>query len=297
MQTIGWTFDLTVTNMLQNVYIHYINIHTYTWWWVKSHRKQCPSDAHLSLEVSFESFEWVMRVYGFAACVWLSATESWKHGQLLKIIVIIFSNDSVFGPHKRSIKPRFGPLLESPKAFKFGQKPSTFSISPPPFLSHHPHPPWYYQNLRIIISMAFLFNTSNFLLLLIITSLSFFSCIPFVYSLSTVSISENPNQTLICALIKTPNQQAFHLNCTSFPQGIQIPVNPNSSFSGIVAGSRFVCVLTQQSSSILLCWRFSTINGNGMSYKRIYCGPALKNLDAGNSHICGIVNKTNRLEC
>lgn len=143
--------------------------------------------------------------------------------------------------------------------------------------------------------MAFLFNTSNFLLLLIITSLSFFSCISFVYSLSTVSISENPNQTLICALIKLPNQQVFHLNCTSFPQGIKIQVN--SSFSGVVAGKGFVCALTQQPSSILLCWRFSTINGTDMYRKRIYGGPALKNLDAGNSHICGIVNGINRLEC
>ncbi|KAK3006353.1 hypothetical protein RJ639_017863 [Escallonia herrerae] len=34
-----------------------------------------------------------------------------------------------------------------------------------------------------------------------------------------------------------------------------------------------------------------------MSYKRIYLGPALKELDAGNSHVCGLVNGTNRLEC
>ncbi|XP_062163548.1 serine/threonine-protein kinase-like protein CCR4 [Alnus glutinosa] len=142
--------------------------------------------------------------------------------------------------------------------------------------------------------MAFLFNTSNCLLLLIITS---FSCIPFVYSLSTVAISENSNQTIICALIKAPNQQAFHLKCTSFPQGFQIRVNPNSSFSGIVAGKGFVCALKQPSPSILLCWRFSTINGADMIYKRIYNDTALKELDAGNSHICGIVNGTNRLEC
>jgi hypothetical protein len=143
--------------------------------------------------------------------------------------------------------------------------------------------------------MAFLFNAPNFLLLgFIITA---FSCIiPFVSSLSTVSISETANQTLICALIKSSNQQAFHLNCTSFPQGIQISVDPNLSFSAIVAGNGFVCGLRHPSSSILLCWRFST-NGTNMTYKRIYNDTALKRLDAGNSHICGIVNGTNRLKC
>ncbi|KAE8056189.1 hypothetical protein FH972_012980 [Carpinus fangiana] len=143
--------------------------------------------------------------------------------------------------------------------------------------------------------MAFLFNAPNFLLLgFIITA---FSCnIPFVSSLSTVSISETADKTLICALIKSSNQQAFHLNCTSFPQGIQIPVNPNLSFSAIVAGYGFVCGLRHPSSSILLCWRFSA-NGTNMSSKRIYNDTALKRLDAGNSHICGIVNETNRLEC
>ncbi|XP_059461459.1 serine/threonine-protein kinase-like protein CCR4 [Corylus avellana] len=143
--------------------------------------------------------------------------------------------------------------------------------------------------------MAFLFNAPNFLLLGFIITI--FSCIiPFVSSLSTVSISETSNHTLICALIKSSNQQAFHLNCTSFPQGIQIPVNQNFSFSAIVAGNGFVCGLTHPSSSILLCWRFS-INGTNMFNKRIYNGTALKQLDAGNSHICGIVNGTNRLEC
>lgn len=34
-----------------------------------------------------------------------------------------------------------------------------------------------------------------------------------------------------------------------------------------------------------------------MSYKRIYRGPVLKELESGSSHICGLVNETNRLEC
>ncbi|KAM4130618.1 hypothetical protein ACJW30_01G114500 [Castanea mollissima] len=135
---------------------------------------------------------------------------------------------------------------------------------------------------------------NSYLLLFFIICLSFFSCIPFVHSLSTVSISETDNYTLICALIKPPNRQAFVLNCTSFPQGIQIHVNPNASFSGIVAGHGFLCGLRSPSSSIMVCWRFST--SETKSPKRIYRGPAIKDLDAGNSHICG-VNGTNQLEC
>ncbi|KAG2691304.1 hypothetical protein I3760_08G003500 [Carya illinoinensis] len=145
--------------------------------------------------------------------------------------------------------------------------------------------------------MAFIFDNSNFLLLLLI-SLSFFSCIPLVYSLSTLSISETSNQTLICAITKPPNQPVFLLNCTGFPHGIQIPVNPNTSFSAIVAGNGFLCALRSPSSSstsIMGCWRFST-NGT-MTYKRIYRGPVLKELEAGNSHICGLVNGTNSLGC
>ncbi|KAA8538766.1 hypothetical protein F0562_028339 [Nyssa sinensis] len=44
------------------------------------------------------------------------------------------------------------------------------------------------------------------------------------------------------------------------------------------------------------CWRFST-NGTNMKYKRIYHGVAVKELDAGNSHICGLVNESNLLRC
>ncbi|KAG6649788.1 hypothetical protein I3843_07G229300 [Carya illinoinensis] len=147
--------------------------------------------------------------------------------------------------------------------------------------------------------MAFFFNNSNFILLLTV-SLSLVSCIPFVYSLSPVSISETSDQTLICAITTPPNQPVFHLNCTSFPpgKGIRIPENPNESFSGIVAGDGFFCALrppSSSSTSIVRCWRFST---DGTVYsKRIYRGPVLKELDAGNYHICGLVNETSRLEC
>ncbi|XP_041016430.1 serine/threonine-protein kinase-like protein CCR4 [Juglans microcarpa x Juglans regia] len=142
--------------------------------------------------------------------------------------------------------------------------------------------------------MAFIFNNSNFILPLIV-SLSLVSCIPFVYSLSTVSISETSDQPLICAITKPPNQPVS-LNCTSFPQETSFPVN--TSFSGIVAGKGFFCALrppSSSSTSIMRCWRFST--DGPVSSKCIYRGPALKELAAGNSHICGLVNETSRLEC
>ncbi|KAK9929663.1 hypothetical protein M0R45_026753 [Rubus argutus] len=124
-----------------------------------------------------------------------------------------------------------------------------------------------------------------------------FSCLIPIHSLSTVSISENSNnQTLICSL--TP-QHSF-LNCTSFPSGIRIhPVRTNTSFTGLVGGYGFLCALrssSSSSSSVMICWRFSA-NGTNMKRKQIYSGPALKELKAGNSHVCGVVNETNRLQC
>ncbi|KAJ7949650.1 Mitogen-activated protein kinase kinase kinase [Quillaja saponaria] len=147
--------------------------------------------------------------------------------------------------------------------------------------------------------MAFLLiNHPNFCFLV---CLLFLSSIPFVYSLSSISISESSNQTLICALQPAANKEAF-LNCTSFPEGIPInPLIPNVTYSEIVAGNGFVCALRTpsfSSISVLVCWRFSNINGTNMVfYKRIYRGSVLKQLDAGNSHVCGLVNGTSRLEC
>ncbi|KAL5845885.1 hypothetical protein ACOSQ3_009409 [Xanthoceras sorbifolium] len=130
--------------------------------------------------------------------------------------------------------------------------------------------------------------------LVLLFSISFISLTPksFVSSLSTFSISETSNRTIICAL--TTNSS---LNCTS----TDFRVNPSASFSGVVSGDGFVCSLrTFSSSSAMHCWRFSANNnvtGSNMEYRRIYRGPALHQLEAGNSHICGLVNGTNRLNC
>ncbi|PRQ20303.1 putative protein kinase RLK-Pelle-CR4L family [Rosa chinensis] len=122
------------------------------------------------------------------------------------------------------------------------------------------------------------------------------SCLIPIHSLSTVSISETSNnQALICSL----TQQHSFLNCTSFPSGIRIPVSTDTSFTGLVGGYGFLCALrsgSSSSSSVMICWRFSA-NGTNMSTKRIYTGPALKELRAGNSSVCGLVDGTNRLQC
>ncbi|KAK0576454.1 hypothetical protein LWI29_017780 [Acer saccharum] len=119
---------------------------------------------------------------------------------------------------------------------------------------------------------------------------------PLVSSLSTFSISETSDRTIICALTAySTNRRAYSLNCTS----PDFTVNPSASFSGIVSGDGFLCSLTtlsSSSSSIIHCGRLSAAAA-GMIYKRIYKGPALHQLEAGNSHICGLVNGTNHLQC
>ncbi|KAG8660831.1 hypothetical protein MANES_02G199400v8 [Manihot esculenta] len=143
------------------------------------------------------------------------------------------------------------------------------------------------------MDFLFLRYTLSFLFLFLL----FFPSFPSVLSLSTVAISQTSDQTLVCALGITSSRQSF-LNCTSFPAGIQIPgLNSNFSYSGIVAGDGFLCSLISFShSSIIVCWRFST-NGSNIVYKRVYQGSVLRELQAGNSHICGLVNATNRLQC
>ncbi|XP_021300080.1 serine/threonine-protein kinase-like protein CCR4 [Herrania umbratica] len=140
--------------------------------------------------------------------------------------------------------------------------------------------------------MGLFFCESHRVSLLIV---SFLCSVSICSSLSSVSISETSNLTLVCAL----EPQRSSLNCASFPPGIQTPFNSNYSFSGIVSGEGFLCGLRPSFSSsnisVMHCWRFSS-DGTTIEFKRIYEGPGLKQLDAGNSHICGL-NETNALEC
>lgn len=123
--------------------------------------------------------------------------------------------------------------------------------------------------------------------------LLFFCLVSSNSSLSTFSVSESPNQTpLVCALIPSSNGANF-LNCSSQ----FISVNPNATFSAIVSGEGFLCTVRSfSSSSAMHCWRFSA-NGSNMIYKRIHREPSLQQLEAGNSHICGILNRTSGFQC
>ncbi|XP_039024647.1 serine/threonine-protein kinase-like protein CCR4 [Hibiscus syriacus] len=122
---------------------------------------------------------------------------------------------------------------------------------------------------------------------------SFLSFVSFSVSLSTFSISETSNFTLVCALV--PSLNCSTLSGTRF----RTPFDPHVSFSGIVSGDGFLCGLrpsfSSPNASVMHCWRFFN-NGATMEFKRIYNGPALTQLEAGNSHICGL-NETNALEC
>ncbi|XP_010063708.2 serine/threonine-protein kinase-like protein CCR4 [Eucalyptus grandis] len=147
----------------------------------------------------------------------------------------------------------------------------------------------------------FLGKLRSLLSLIVSLSLFFFFALPFaspVASLSTVSITKTGKRTLVCALIKTPDESVF-LNCTSFPAGIQIPANIDASFTGIVGGDGFLCGLRGKyfsTPSSLVCWRYSA-NGTEYSYRRIYRGPPVTELDSGDAHVCGLANGTSRLKC
>ncbi|KAK7312065.1 hypothetical protein VNO77_35611 [Canavalia gladiata] len=139
--------------------------------------------------------------------------------------------------------------------------------------------------------MALLFNPHLFI------SFYFLSSLALINALSTVSISETSNQTLICVLQHPNSQGQSNLNCTSFPSGIALEMNPNISYSQIVGGNGFVCALrtaASSSMSIMGCWRFSG-NVTNVPYKRIYRGPVIDDIESGNSHVCGLVK--GKVEC
>ncbi|CAA0408304.1 putative serine/threonine-protein kinase-like protein CCR4 RLK-Pelle-CR4L family [Arabidopsis thaliana] len=136
--------------------------------------------------------------------------------------------------------------------------------------------------------------SSYFVSLLLLLSSFSFVC----FSLSTVSISHISNQTLVCAL----NNHSY-LQCSSFPlNSIRFSLTSNLQnrrFSGVVSGNGFVCGLISRldpNTSTLLCWRFS-VDGTNMLHKRIYHGPELEELEAGNSRICGVERVSRRLRC
>ncbi|KAJ9559734.1 hypothetical protein OSB04_004894 [Centaurea solstitialis] len=142
-----------------------------------------------------------------------------------------------------------------------------------------------------------------------IFSLTIFLLLPFISSsIPTVSISViSSNQTLVCALTRSPTLQLTQLNCTTNSNsnsGIWIPSNDGiaNSFVGIVGGTGFLCGLSSPflnssavPTSFVVCWRF--LPDGRTVYKRVYIGPALKAIDSGETHVCGIVNSTGQVLC
>ncbi|GAB4861475.1 hypothetical protein Ancab_036677 [Ancistrocladus abbreviatus] len=140
--------------------------------------------------------------------------------------------------------------------------------------------------------MAALLISKTYFHLLFLAFCFLISFPPTISSLPTVSISEASNQILVCAL----DQQSF-LHCARFPSGIRIHFKSrNFNYSGIVAGNGFLCFLRSSLlTSVIGCWRFST-NFTNIGFKRIYRGHVLDQLEAGNTHICGLEKGTNQLK-
>ncbi|MBA0659798.1 hypothetical protein Goklo_011897, partial [Gossypium klotzschianum] len=110
----------------------------------------------------------------------------------------------------------------------------------------------------------------------------------------------NISEAVVIGRVPSPELNRSSLNCSSFPSpGIQTPFHPNDSFTGIVSGDGFLYGFRPSFSSsnvlVMHYWRFFN-NGTTMEFKWIYRGPALNQLEAGNSHICGL-NATNALDC
>ncbi|KAJ0253011.1 Serine/threonine-protein kinase-like protein CCR4 [Hirschfeldia incana] len=138
------------------------------------------------------------------------------------------------------------------------------------------------------------FNHYFLSLLLLVSSSSSLRC----FSLTTVSISHTSDQTLVCALTNTSHLQCTSLQINPIPFSLTGTLQ-NRRFSGVVSGNGFVCGLRTplgSNTSTVNCWRFSS-NGANMTYKRIYKGPELKELEASTSRICGVEKVTNRTRC
>ncbi|CAE6226811.1 unnamed protein product [Arabidopsis arenosa] len=95
----------------------------------------------------------------------------------------------------------------------------------------------------------------------------------------------------------------FYLPSLLFASPSPLSPSPTSLirllFSGVVSGNGFVCGLRtvlDSNTSTLLCWRFS-VNGSSLLHKRIYHGPELEELEAGNSRICGVERVSRSLRC
>nr|XP_010911856.1 serine/threonine-protein kinase-like protein CCR4 [Elaeis guineensis] len=136
-----------------------------------------------------------------------------------------------------------------------------------------------------------------FLLLLVFLS----SSIPSTFSspLSTLSISHFSNLTLVCALVQSSPSDRYDLNCTALPYRVQrFYPSGDQPYAAVAAGDDFLCGLTlppDNSNATMRWWAFSADDAD--PGKRIYRGPSVVALAAGDSRVCGLIGDARKPAC
>ncbi|CAD5165745.1 unnamed protein product [Musa acuminata subsp. malaccensis] len=129
----------------------------------------------------------------------------------------------------------------------------------------------------------------RFLLLLLLVAISSPSI---AASLSTVAISRISNVVVVCAVVRPNANRGYDLSCTSLPTGHRriYRSGPISSFA-IAGGDGFLCLLSLSTDvSTMVWWDLyqESYNGWPPDYRRVYSGPPLADLSAGDTHVCGV---------
>ncbi|XP_020597477.1 serine/threonine-protein kinase-like protein CCR4 [Phalaenopsis equestris] len=144
-------------------------------------------------------------------------------------------------------------------------------------------------------------SSLHHLLILLLTLVSSSVLFASSYPLSTIAISQVGNQTIICALLPSSDDEGpYALNCTALPSGKSHTYRSTSGFlySAVAAGNGFLCALSSeqanQSISTMRWWDFSQIPAPS---KRVYKGPSLAALASGDSHVCGIIGDSGKPNC
>ncbi|KAF0898223.1 hypothetical protein E2562_005820 [Oryza meyeriana var. granulata] len=115
---------------------------------------------------------------------------------------------------------------------------------------------------------------------------------------STVAISNSPNATLVCALVRPKDAPddvpGAKLHCTSMPGG-EVMSYPSADipYNAIAAGTDFLCGLMAPNGghAAMRWWSFSeeaVANRSRPVGRRLYWGPSLRALSAGGPHVCGL---------
>ncbi|XP_072981640.1 serine/threonine-protein kinase-like protein CCR4 [Typha angustifolia] len=140
------------------------------------------------------------------------------------------------------------------------------------------------------LSLPFLFHGG------VVIALVFFFLTTITGSpLSTVAISHLHDATIVCAFLPTGNG-SYDLNCTSLPKRDQHNYpSGHYLYSAIAAGDGFLCGLTNDDDgeSTMRWWDFTkrpaSENATVPDVKRVYMGPRIADLSAGDYHVCGLI--------